>query len=128
MKSKQSKSGGGITSKNNVNVPVRTGKPAYGVSPGWSSQLGSAVGNKVTEEVGGKIPYRGEAMREGKSPISVPLGNQLVNNVGKGGPGTGRVVHSCGSQTGVSPTRSPVASGKDILGHYGPNTPLSGKR
>jgi hypothetical protein len=126
MKSKQSGSrpGGGANSKNIVNKPVVTGKPAYGVSPGWSSQLGSAVGNKVTEEVGGKIPYKGEAMREGKTPAggAVPLGNSVAGNVGKGGPGAGRVVHSCGSQTGVSPTRSPNASGRDILNEFGPNS------
>jgi hypothetical protein len=117
-----SRPGGGPNSKNVVQQRVITGKSAYGVSPGWSSQLGSAIGNKVTEEVGGKLSYRGEGMREGKTPISVPLGNQLATNVGKGGPGAGRVVHSCGSQTGVSPTRSPNASGKDILRDYGPDS------
>jgi hypothetical protein len=115
---------GGLGSKVVVNKPVRIGTPARGISPGAVSQIGSAIGNKVTEEVGGKIPYKGEAYLVGKTPAggAVPLGNQLANNVGKGGPGAGRVVHHCGSQGTSSPTRSPNASGKDILGMYGPDT------
>jgi hypothetical protein len=99
MAKQQSKSGGGITSKNNVTVPVRTGKSAYGINPGAVSQLGESIGNHATQS-GNRLSYKGEVWRDGKTPAGggVPLGNQLSNNVGKGGPGAGRQVMSCGSQ------------------------------
>jgi hypothetical protein len=124
----RSQAGGGINSRVNVSVPVRTGTPARGISPGAASQIGSAIGNKVTEEVGGKIAYRGENYLVGKTPAggAVPLGNQLATRVGKGAPGADRTVHACGSQQGVSPVRSPNASGVDILRQYGPD--VSGRR
>ena len=61
MKSKQqSKSGGGITSKNNVNVPVRTGKPAYGVGPDGRRNWVLQSADHVTDA--GQLPYKGERM------------------------------------------------------------------
>jgi hypothetical protein len=112
--------GGGIGSKNIVEKPVRTGQKPTGVNPANIAQIGAALGNHVTDG-GNARGYRGEAFRT-KTPISVPLGNQLSNNVGKGGPGAGRVVHHCGSQTGMSPVRSPNATGRDTLAEFGPDT------
>jgi hypothetical protein len=114
--------GGGPGSKNIVNKPVITGKSAYGVGPGWASQLGSAIGDHVTD--GGRVPYKGEAMRNKLTPAggAVPLGNQLATNVGKGGPGAGRTIHHCGSQSNPGPTRSPNATGRDTLAEFGPDT------
>ncbi len=122
MAMKRNQPAGGMGSRVVKEVPVRTGKSATGVRPAAISQIGSSIGNKVTEEVGGKIPYRGEDWTD-KKPLSVPMGNTVALNVGKGGPGTGRTIMPCGSQTGVSPVRSPNASGKDILRDYGPDVP-----
>jgi hypothetical protein len=90
---------GGIGSRVVNPQGIRDGQKAFPVSPRGVSQIGSAIGNKVTAEVGGKINYRGEPWLEGKPPISVPLGNELAKNVGKGGCGTGRQVMARGSQS-----------------------------
>jgi hypothetical protein len=103
----------------------RLGQAARGVSPGAVSQLDEGVGNHVSDGAGGRTSmYRGEGWFDGKTPAggNQRLGNQLTNNVGKGGPGTGRVIYTSGSQSGVSPTRSPNASTKDTLAEYGPDT------
>ena len=110
---------GGIGSRVVNPQGTRDGQKAS-VSPRGVSQIGSAIGNKVTAEVGGKIGYRGPAWLE-KPPISVPLGNELAKNVGKGGPGAGREVFRCGSQGQSGPTRSPNAQGTDILRQFGPD-------
>jgi hypothetical protein len=116
--------GGGINSKVVVQKPVRTGQKATGMHVGGVSQLGGAVGDHVTNK--SSTGYRGDPWRDGRVPAGgkVPLGNQLANNVGKGGPGTGRQIHSCGSQTGVSPTRSPNASTRDTLAEFGPDSAI----
>jgi hypothetical protein len=94
MKSKQQNSGnkpaGGLGSRVVKEVPQRLGQKPTGVNPGAVAQFGSSIGNHATES-GSNLKYRGESYRE-KTPISVPLGNQLATNVGKGGPGTGRTV------------------------------------
>ena len=120
---------GGIGSRNVSPQGVRNGAPAYGVGPGWASQLGSQLGNHSTEQ-GRNIPYKGEAMRDGLTPAggAVPLGNAVALNVGKGGPGTGREVFKCGSQSQCGPTRDPNATGRDILSGFGPDTANSRKR
>ena len=82
----KAKSGGGSTMSKNVNVPVRTGQPSKGTSPGAADQIGPAVSFK-REQVDGGRGYDG-----------AKLGNEVALNVGKGGPGTGRDVHHCGSQ------------------------------
>jgi hypothetical protein len=92
------KAAGGIKSRNIVEKPVKTGVGARGVDKKWVSQIGQSMGNKATNKskimhgVRAVDPYKGESFRP------VPLGNALVNNVGKGGPGTGRDVRACGSQ------------------------------
>ena len=53
------RSGGGINSRVNVSVPVRTGAPARGISPGAVSQFGSSVGNHATDHRA-NLPYKGE--------------------------------------------------------------------
>jgi hypothetical protein len=98
---------------------TRDGQKAFGMNPGHVAQYGAAIGNHSTD---GKqvLSYRGEPPHTA-SPISVPLGNSLAKNVGRGGPGTGRTVRACGSQQGVSPVRSPNAQGRDILSGFGPD-------
>jgi len=127
MKSKQQKSGnkpaGGLGSRVVKEVPQRLGTPARGISPGAVSQLGEAIGNHATQS-GNRLPYAGEKYLVGKTPAggAVPLGNQIATNVGKGGPGVGREVFPCGSQGTSSPTRSPIATGRDTLAEFGPDT------
>jgi hypothetical protein len=118
------KPGGGLGSRVVNPQGVRNGTPARGISPGAVSQIGEAIGNKVTAEIGGKISYRGEDYLVGKTPAggAVPLGNQIATNVGKGGPGAGREVFKCGSQGQSGPVRSPITTGKDILNEFGPNS------
>lgn len=94
------KSGGGITSNKLVRPSVRTGQSATGITPGYTAQLGTSQGNHSEQ---GTSKYRGEPMRTSK-PLSVPLGNQVALNVGKGGPGTGRTVMASGSQATYGPT------------------------
>jgi hypothetical protein len=124
MKKSGTGSGGGLGSKNVVAKPQRLGTPARGMHSGGVSQLGSAVGNHITGDGGRTTNYRGDNFYNGKTPAGgkVPLGNQIANNVGKGGPGTGRQVHHCGSQGSPGPTRSPNASGRDILSEFGPDS------
>ena len=106
---------GGFGSRNVKEVGVRNGTPARGINPAAVAQLGGVYGNHSTDH-SKVLPYRGESYLVGKNPAggNVPLGNQIATNVGKGGPGTGREVMRCGSQTGVSPTRSPNASGRSF--------------
>jgi hypothetical protein len=116
------KPAGGMGSRNVKEVPVRTGTPARGINPAAVAQLGGAYGNHITERR--ETNYRGESYLVGKTPACgvVPLGNQIATRVGKGGPGADRTVMRCGSQTGLSPVRSPNASGREILRESGPDT------
>ncbi|WP_298870924.1 hypothetical protein [uncultured Bradyrhizobium sp.] len=93
----KAKSGGGITSNKVVQSRgVKTGANAKGISPQSVARIGMQV---VTGTGIAKVP----------GPISKPLGNELAKNVGKGGPGVGRTVHTTGSQSN-SPVASPMTS------------------
>ena len=96
----KAKSGGGITSNKNVRPPVKTGSPrANKISPGAADRIGQQV--VMTTSQGTKLV-------QGTAP-QAPLGNALAQNVGKGGPGTGRTVHKAGSQS-ATPSVSPITS------------------
>jgi hypothetical protein len=101
-----SKAGGGPNSRQNKSVGVRTGQPARQMSHKGVSQIGSNLGNHAMDS---HRTLRGgvESMRGPQKP-NQPLGNEVALNVGKGGPGTGRTVHACGSQQGVSAQGSPA--------------------
>jgi hypothetical protein len=86
----------GLQSSKLVKPPVRTGKAATGVRPGYPDNLGNMRGNHVTGQ--GSVPANLTPMQTVKPPISVPLGNAIATNVGAGGPGTGRVVRPTGTQ------------------------------
>jgi hypothetical protein len=105
--------GGGIGSKVVRREGTRDGQKAFPINPAAAAQLGGVYGNKATEQ-GSTLSYRGEPWTKGAPPISVPLGNELAKNVGKGGPGAGREVFKSGSQGTSSPTRSPNASGRSF--------------
>jgi hypothetical protein len=114
--------GGGYGSRVVKEVGVRNGTPARGINPAAVAQLGGVYGDHSTDH-SKVLPYRGEPYLVGKNPAgsAVPLGNQLATNVGKGGPGTGREVMRCGSQGQSGPTRTPNATGRDILRDFGPD-------
>ena len=84
--------GGGIASRQRVEKPVKVGAAARVMRPQGVSQIGSSIGNRVTNSgrtlSGAVEPVRGKALPAG---LSVPLGNQVALNVGRGGPGAGRV-------------------------------------
>lgn len=112
--------GGGVNSRVNKSVGVRNGASATGVRPAAVSQWGEALGNKAMG-VSGKLKGAAEKYA-GPAPISVPLGNQVALNVGKGGPGTGRTVMRSGSQTGTAVTPQPIGPTKDTLAEFGPDS------
>src|SRR5262245_2331988 len=114
--------GGGAASNKVVTPSVRTGAPAGGVRPGYAGQIGTALGNRAMEGV--RADRAAEPMR-GPAPYAARLGNEVAGNVGKGGPGTGRIVHASGSQMQHGPATAAVnkpSLPKDIMSHYGPET------
>jgi hypothetical protein len=117
--------GGGIGGRSVSPQGVRNGAPAYGVGPGWVSQLGSQIGNHSTEQ-GRNLPYQGEAMRNKLTPAGggQVLGNQKALDVKGGGVGTGRTLYGqCGSQGQYgSPAGTTKPEGRDILSSFGPDS------
>jgi hypothetical protein len=94
----KAKSGGGITSRNLKQVGIRTGKRREAVNPGYAGQLGSRVGDHVTD-CRQSSGYRGESFGGGPG-IPSKLGNELALNVKGGGPGKGYNLYGqCGSQS-----------------------------
>jgi hypothetical protein len=99
----KAKSGGGIDSNKRREVGYKGGKRTLdAVSPSAVSDLGMAVGYK-------RAPLVKSTPRD-----FVPLGNSLTNNVGAGGPGTGRTVYPAGyqCQTGPAAKGEPGMQGK----------------
>jgi hypothetical protein len=101
------------------NPPVRYGQPARGVNPGATSYIGTKRGNHATEDGSGHASY---TPHYGNPPTNAaqPLGNEVASNVGRGGPGVGRLVHGCGSQgTHGAPNRgNPADPGADIWSQF----------
>jgi hypothetical protein len=89
--------GGGINSRVNKSVSVRTGAPARGISPGATSQFGSSVGNHATDRAK-STGYRGERYLEGKTPAggAVRLGNEVAASTVCGVGGSRTVMRSGG--------------------------------
>jgi hypothetical protein len=112
------RSGGGVTSNKLVQVPVRYGSPtANKIDPGSASRIGHSVGNHT---MSGDTRRPPEPLVTGTMK-QVPLGNQVAGNVGKGGPGAGRIVHRSGSQAQHGPVAGSVQpQGRDILSDYSP--------
>jgi hypothetical protein len=92
------KAGGGINSNKLVRPSVRIGTPSAGKNPKAVGQIGSTLGNKATNQP--KLLTKAVESIGAKAPAaaSVPLGNEVATNVGKGGPGAGRTVYGSGSQ------------------------------
>jgi hypothetical protein len=70
-------------------VGVKAGSPTANViSPGGAGQIGAAQGAQRAMQ----------PLVSGTAAAPVKMGNDLCTNVGTGGPGKGRTVHSAGSQ------------------------------
>ena len=123
----QSGTGGGA----NYSQPkIRTGTPTTKkTSIDAVGNIGRSVGDHTTEQGTVKRP---------NTPLSVDvkaavrLGNEVALNVGRGGPGTGRVVHPSGSQSQHSPVNPgsprPVPQGH-MLSDFGNDSPgVRGRR
>jgi hypothetical protein len=111
-------SGGGLTLNKNVRPSVRTGSAATGVRPGYPDLLGNMRGSHVTD--GRDLSAKLTPMQTVKPPAGggQMLGNQKALDVGKGGPGTGRVVMATGSQKqygAANPGERKPISGPDPL-------------
>jgi hypothetical protein len=127
------RSGGGITSKNLVHKPVKTGQGALKDNVKAVSQIGQAMGNKATDH--SRLINPVERLRAGALGAmgSVPLGNQRSAELSgaNAGCGKGREVARAGSQgTYGSPSAgSAPAKNTDILNQFGPDSAgLRGRR
>jgi hypothetical protein len=126
----RSKSGGGITSKNNREVGQRFGNAGGNAKgPGGVNQLGAHWGRHVTDRRESSS-YRGDPLDLGIGYSKGPaFGNTLTTNVGVGGPGKGRdPVMKAGSQGcwgSVNPGSSPAR--KDQLSDFGPDYQRKGR-
>jgi hypothetical protein len=110
----------GIRSNKLTHPGVRTGQVRRGQNPKWTSQVGSAMGNHVTERRY-QIPRDkvAEARHDGKTGISVPLGN-AVSAATKCGPGGSRNVYATGTQSqhGSANSGNPRPVGPDIFTEF----------
>jgi hypothetical protein len=118
--------GGGINSREAHKQGVKVGRSAIEMRPAGVSQIGSSMGNRVTNSgrtlSGAVEPVQGKALPQG---LSVPLGNQKALDVGKGGPGAGRVLYGqSGTNKQYGPAAgSPKPQGREILREFGPDVP-----
>jgi hypothetical protein len=105
------RSGGGSSSRNVVEKPVRVGDRSKNVNVRAVSQVGQALGNKAGTDLGRKVnpveaTYKGRAPAAG--PGGVVLGNQKSLDVGGGGPGKGRNLYG---QSGTNCVHGPTNPG-----------------
>jgi hypothetical protein len=106
--------GGGIASRQRVEKPIRQGAARERVIPAGVAQIGQRQGNHVTNrgatEYGGINPFGAGQGYPSK------LGNEVALNVGKGGPGTGRKIYSCGTQgvQGAVDRGNPLPKAKEL--------------
>jgi hypothetical protein len=120
----RSKSGGGITGKNVREVGYRTGKGAMSKNPGKVAQLGSMVGDHITDRRASS-GYRGEPWTIGPSFDPKAFGNEIAV-VTKCGPGGSREVMRTGSQGqhGAANPGNPTPVKKTQLEDFGPDSAI----
>jgi hypothetical protein len=118
------KSGGGIGMNKNVSGKVYGGsRTTQVVSPRGVSQLGAAQGGKLTREGSFTGLNSSLPVFAGNRPAATALGNALTNNVGKGGPGTGRTTYRSGYQSmHGAPVQGSTPAPRDILSQFGPES------
>ena len=115
-------SGGGISSRVVKQVDIKSGSPnltAY--SPRGVSQIGAAQGSRLDRA--GSFTTRNSALpySDGQRKDFVPLGNSLTNNIGPGGPGSGRVLYGQGGtqQMHGAPVQGSSPKPVDLLSQFG---------
>jgi hypothetical protein len=115
--------GGGYGSAQHREIGNRTGDTRKGISPGWAGQKGQLQGNHITDDK--NTGYTGEKKFDGKTGISVPLGNSVALNVGKGGVGTGRTLYgqsgSQGTHGSTNPGNPRLVPREHIISSFGPD-------
>src|SRR5262249_44744059 len=102
--------GGGFGSSKHVRVQVYYGQQSKGKNPRAVSQIGSAMGNHITESTGkmGREKVIERMDHPAPTAAGIRLGNQVAGNVGKGGPGAGRNLYG---QSGSNKVYGPVNPG-----------------
>jgi hypothetical protein len=120
-------SGGGINSRVVKSVGIKPGAPTTNVvSPRGVSELGYASGDKLRATGGHTGQNVSAPLFERKAPEQA-LGNQLVKNVGSGGPGTGRTVYRSSTQMQHGSGGPPLPSGRPWYAEYPGHETKEGK-
>jgi hypothetical protein len=109
-----------------VRPPVKYGSKRDAVNVLTTSRLGAMFGDKAMEQ-GRPLPNRPLPLYQGKVP-SVPLGNAVAGNVGKGGCGAGRTIYGQGGSQSATPTAKPMPGSRDTLSEFGRDVPGRGRR
>jgi hypothetical protein len=113
--------GGGINTKQHVRPTVRGGPPQTKIiSVSAAADIGVKKGDHAMGN-GRNLRRPADPLVQGTRP-QVALGNQVALNVGRGGPGAGRVIHSSGSQGQQGKANPGVQGGSPFL----PGNPSSG--
>ena len=124
MAMKKSSRGGGPGSRVVTNQSIRTGAARQQIHAGGVAQIGQRQSSHSMQS--NDTGYRGERLVGPQKPISVPLGNAVALNVGKGGPGTGRTVYGRGMQSvHGTPAQGQATPKRDILSEFGPESKRS---
>jgi hypothetical protein len=105
--------GGGIHSRQRVDVPVRVGKPATGHNEGRVGQYGASLDPKAVEERFKPMPHGGD----------IPLGNAVAQST-VCGVGGSRTISKSGSQGVHGPT---VGENKPTSNELFPGWPSQGR-
>jgi len=110
------RSGGGATSNKLVKPTVRGGPSSTKiVSVSAAGSIGRAKGDHVGTSGGKTVARPKDPLIQG-TRSQVPSGNAVALNVGKGGPGAGRVLHGqAGSQSQHGPANQGSTGGSPFL-------------
>jgi hypothetical protein len=115
----KSGAGGGIHSNKVVAKPVRGGAAREGITAGYSGQIGTALGDHVTD---GRPANRAAEPMKTAAPYKSAMGNEVAAAT-VCGPGGSRTVHRSGSQAHHGGATAAVAKPglpKDVHGFVGP--------
>jgi hypothetical protein len=123
--------GGGNGSKaTHAPTTYFTGQPSQRINPKGVSQVGQSLGDHSMDNAKRLNPV--EPVRAGAvgGPGSTKLGNECALDVGKGGPGAGRVIYGSGAQQQHGgPADKLAGQGRDILSEFGSESPnVKGRR
>jgi hypothetical protein len=97
---------------------VRTGSGSRAIREPAVAQIGGSYGNHTTNQ--GSTGWRPGSIYGARGYNPAMYGNEVALNVGKGGPGTGRTTHHCGSQSTHGPVAgSPRPPARGIINNEG---------